>query len=203
MDKSLIRKNYLTGNFFVDLLSSIPFESFVTPETNYLRIVTMTKLLRIKKLTQIIDNANMDEEKKSQFRIMQLVFLLFLMMHVVGCLWHAIVMFNQIWVIPKDFVWAAWYPKIYHFYKKSDQSKYYDSLYTALIFLGGNEVGPRSDLEMWSSTLILMMLAIFNAWLFGDMAVLSEASGRKQSGFQQQIDVANTAMKQMDLPLQF
>jgi hypothetical protein len=46
-------------------------------------------------------------------------------------------------------------------------------------------------------------MAIFNAWLFGDMSVLSEMSGRKQAQFQEQIDVANTAMKQMDLPLKF
>lgn len=43
-------------------------------------------------------------------------------------------------------------------------------------------------------------MAIFNAWLFGDMAVLTEMSGRKQAEFQEQIDIANTAMKQMDLP---
>ena len=43
-------------------------------------------------------------------------------------------------------------------------------------------------------------MAIFNASLFGDMAVLTEMSGRKQALFQEQIDIANTAMKQLDLP---
>jgi Na+-transporting NADH:ubiquinone oxidoreductase subunit NqrC len=71
------------------------------------------------------------------------------------------------------------------------------------MFLGGNEMAPRTDFEMIMSSLILIVLAIFNAWLFGDMAVLSETSGRKQAKFQKQIDVANTAMKQMDLPPKF
>jgi len=47
--------------------------------------------------------------------------------------------------------------------------------------LGGNELGPRSELEIMLCTMILVFMAIFNAWLFGDMAVLSEMSGRKQA----------------------
>jgi len=62
-------------------------------------------------------------------------------------------------------------------------------------------MGPRSDLELFSCTFILIGLAIFNASLFGDVAVLTEMAGRKQASFQLEIDVANTAMKQMDLPV--
>jgi len=84
-----------------------------------------------------------------------------------------------------------------------DSYKYLENLYYAILFLGGNEMGPRTDTEITLCTIILVCMAIFNAWLFGDMAVLSEMSGRKQAQFQEQIDVANTAMKQMDLPLKF
>ena len=78
--------------------------------------------------------------------------------------------------------------------------KYLVNLYNAVLFLGGNEMGPRTNLEICLCTIILVCMAIFNAWLFGDMAVLTEMSGRKQAQFQEQIDIANTAMKQMDLP---
>ena len=64
-------------------------------------------------------------------------------------------------------------------------------------------MGPRTDYEIIFCTSILIGMAIFNAALFGDMAVLTEMSGRKQAQFQEQIDVANTAMKQMDLPHKF
>ena len=64
-------------------------------------------------------------------------------------------------------------------------------------------MGPRTNSEIIICTVILVCLAIFNAWLFGDMAVLSEMSGRKQAQFQEQIDVSNTAMKQMELPTKF
>jgi len=125
------------------------------------------------------------------------------MMHIVGSFWHLIVRDDELWVPPLDFVYAGKYPSIYRLYNESDSYKYLVFLYNAVLFLGGNEMGPRSDLELALCTAILMGMAIFNAWLFGDMAVLSEMSGRKQAQFQEQIDVANTAMKQMDLPIKF
>lgn len=69
------------------------------------------------------------------------------------------------------------------------------NLYNAVLFLGGNEMGPRDTLEIYVCVFILVFMAIFNAWLFGDMAVLAEMSGRKMAEYQEQIDVANTAMK--------
>tara|TARA_B110001450_G_C17461497_1_gene416421 strand:+ start:76 stop:255 length:180 start_codon:yes stop_codon:yes gene_type:complete len=56
-------------------------------------------------------------------------------------------------------------------------------LYNAVLFLGGNEMGPRTETEILICTIILVVMAIFNAWLFGDMAVLSEMSGRKMAQF--------------------
>ena len=51
-------------------------------------------------------------------------------------------------------------------------------LYNSLLFLGGNEIGPRNDLEAVASTVILVGMAILNAAIFGDMAVEVENSGK-------------------------
>jgi len=42
-------------------------------------------------------------------------------------------------------------------------------------------MGPRSEIELITCTGILIGLAIFNASMFGDVAVLTEMSGRKQA----------------------
>ena len=68
-------------------------------------------------------------------------------------------------------------------------------LYNSVLFLGGNEMGPRTSLELAASILILVMLSILNAGLFGEMAVEVEKRGRKQTMYQEQIDTAGTAMK--------
>lgn len=102
-------------------------------------------------------------------------------MHLIGCLWHHITInMNQrdLWIPPTDFVWAGRYdptayPKgtIYELYKRDDVLKYFIFLYNAVLFLGGNEMGPRDDFEILVTVLLLSTLTMFNAWLFGDMAV--------------------------------
>ena len=101
------------------------------------------------------------------------------------------------WIPPLDFVYAAQYPKIYRSWTEDhdDWYRYVVNLYNAVLFLGGNEMGPRTNLEILACTIILIFVAIMNAALFGDMAVLTEMMGRKQATFQLEIDVANTAMK--------
>jgi hypothetical protein len=49
--------------------------------------------------------------------------------------------------------------------------------------LGGNEMGPRSQFEIISCVCILIFLSIFNAVLFGSVAVYTEMAGRKQAQF--------------------
>ena len=73
-------------------------------------------------------------------------------------------------------------------------------MYNAVLFLGGNEMAPRTNSEIILCVVILVGLQIFNASLFGDFAVLSEMAGRKKAMFQTEIDVANTAMRVLDLP---
>jgi len=73
-------------------------------------------------------------------------------------------------------------------------------LYMAVLALGGNEMGPRTNFEIIYIFVILIILVLYNAIIFGEMTVLVSEVSKKESGFQQQVDVANTAMKNMDLP---
>ena len=78
-------------------------------------------------------------------------------------------------------MFAGAYSDLYTLYKieQSDKWHYYLMfLYNSVLFLGGNEMGPRNDLELITSTVILIFMAIINAALFGDMAVEVENSGK-------------------------
>lgn len=65
--KKKIRQNYIQGFFFIDLLSSIPFDLIYSG--SLFRLINILKIIRIKKLTAIINKLNVDEEKKSFLRI--------------------------------------------------------------------------------------------------------------------------------------
>ena len=112
---------------------------------------------------------------------MRLLFILILVLHVVASVWYVICKRTQEWIPPLDFVYAGQYPRIYRSWTEDhdDLYRYIVFYYNAVLFLGGNEMGPRTELELIACTGILIALAIFNASLFGDVAVYTEMAGRK------------------------
>jgi len=73
-------------------------------------------------------------------------------------------------------------------------------LYCSVLALGGNEMGPRSNTEIVAMIGILVGLTMYNALIFGEMSVLVGEVSKKANGFQEAVDVANTAMRSMGLP---
>lgn len=61
-------------------------------------------------------------------------------------------------------------------------------------------MGPRTDVEMIMCPVILISLSCFNAWLFGDMSILTEQNSQKSNDFQAEVDTANEAMHNWTLP---
>jgi len=58
-------------------------------------------------------------------------------------------------------------------------------LYMAVLALGGNEMGPRNEFEIIFVFVILIVLVLYNAVIFGEMTVLVSEVSKKESGFQQ------------------
>lgn len=77
------------GRFILDILSSIPFNAVST--NNVLPVVGMLKLFRVTKISTVIRNLNIKADTKAFYRILWLIFFLFLFTHVLGCLWFYIV----------------------------------------------------------------------------------------------------------------
>ena len=85
-------------------------------------------------------------------------------------------------------------------YGDSVYGQYWTALYHGVLMLTGNDVGPRGNFQVAFVTVSLLLGAIINANIFGNMAVLLQGINRKASRFQEHIDTANTAMKNMKLP---
>ena len=191
--------NPSTGLFFIDLFSSIPYTLIGLSMLKFLKIL---KISRITRLTKVINKLEMEEDSKAFVKILKLIFDLFLIMHVLGCLWYLVVNIDRVWAPALDFIWVS-RPKYTRFYDSDEVNPYYQYLvvlYTSVLALGGNEMGPRTDTEILVMFTILIFLTMYNALIFGDMTVLVSEVTKKASNFQDQIDVANTAMKNMQLP---
>ena len=198
-----IAMNYMfKGMFFIDFFSSIPYTLLGLSMLKFMKIL---KIFRITRLTKVIEKLEMEEDAKAFVKILKLIFMLFLIMHLLGCLWFYVVAIYQDqyeWAPPLDFIWVS-RPEYYRFYDSDEVSPLYQYLvvlYTAVLALGGNEMGPRTNVEIVVMFGILVFLTMYNALIFGDMTVLVSEVTKKASNFQDQIDVANTAMKNMALP---
>ena len=116
---------------------------------------------------------------------MKLIFYLFLGMHIIGCFWYFVVAQAKVWMPALDFIWAGM-SMIYRFWDENMCTMMYRYLvcfYSAVIALGGNEMGPRTSLEVTIMILMLIMLAIINAMVFGEMTVLVQEASRKSTTF--------------------
>ena len=78
--------------------------------------------------------------------------------------------------------------------------KYLVSIYMALAMLNGGECGPATTEQLIFSCSFILIGAIITANIFGTMAVIVSVLNRKESNFQEKLDLANTTMKHLLIP---
>lgn len=66
-----------------------------------------------------------------------------------------------------------------HLFRSEFAHKYWISLYNSVLMMKGNELGPRTDIEMGISVFILIFDTIVAGNIFGSVAVLVQMSNRK------------------------
>lgn len=71
--------------------------------------------------------------------------------------------------------------------------------YYMVALIGGNELGPVAAIECLFVAFSMIAAAIINANLFGQMAFLVTVINKKSTEYQSKVDIANTAMKNIEL----
>lgn len=79
------------GLFFIDFFSSIPYALIGLSTLKFMKIL---KIFRITRLTKVINKMEKEEATKAFIKILKLIFELFLLMHLLGCLWFSIIMID-------------------------------------------------------------------------------------------------------------
>ncbi|CAI2368538.1 unnamed protein product [Moneuplotes crassus] len=199
-DPFKIAFNYLKGKFWIDLLASIPFDFFsvlfISSSNNFiLQLFGLLKLVRILRLSRLITYMNLQDDVKMSLKLGKLIFFLIMYIHCIGCLWFFIAKQNETWMPPLDYVWVET-----HIYTENAFHQYCNSLYHAMLMLGGNDIGPRGSFQLAFITSLLFAGAIINANIFGNIAVLLQQLNRKATKFQEKVENANAAMKNLSIP---
>lgn len=206
LDPWLTAKEYIrtcnlnTPSFTIDFLSTVPFDSiallFTEGGSPILQLFSLLKLVRITRLSRIIERMNVRQEMKNAMKLFKLIFMIVVYIHVLACLWFVIVSNDMVWSPTVDYVREGGSD----LYEAPLIHQYCISIYSAVLLLTGNDIIPRGTLQVAFVAIFITVGAIINANIFGNMALIISDLNKKSAEFQTQIDTANTAMKNMHLP---
>ena len=88
----------------------------------------------------------------------------------------------------------------YIIYDSSIPMQYFCALHGAILLMTGNDVGPRTSLQVYLGAFGLFTGAMINANIFGELAVLITSVSSKTNSFQQKMTQVNTMISQLKLP---
>jgi hypothetical protein len=101
-DSKMLAKRYLKGRFFIDLMSSVPFEkisAYFYEAENAERskkyvLISCIKLIRVLRLTRFIDYLRASDTTKLNLKVLKMMFFLVLYIHMSSCFWFYICYFQ-------------------------------------------------------------------------------------------------------------
>jgi hypothetical protein len=206
-DLNRIARRYVFGTrFTIDLLASIPFDLLLpkpevtddgTESSNtQVKILGLLKMIRLLRLGRIITYMKLKQGLKIGFRIFQLLFLLLLLVHWLGCIWYILVNDNlKNWIPPKDLDSGET-----DFFEIGMWEQYSVVFYYGILLIVGNEVAPRTTIQTIFAALVIVVGSLFTAFIFGNMAALLAAMNKKDELFTGQLDMAGQTMRAIRLP---
>ena len=127
---------------------------------------------------------------------------LFVFIHVLSCIWFAIVFKQERWVQNMDFMYAA-QDQAYQGFWEGDENfirKYLVLLYTGFYIFGVGEIVPRADtFEFLTGFILCSLCTIFNAVIIGYMTSYMEELSKKTAELNMKLNLTNTAMLNLNL----
>ena len=205
-DPHIIAKKYLKGSFFIDFISSVPFNSLISTSSTvlafFLDFLGMLKLLRLGRLYTTVQRSNMEQEIKVYFKVAMISIYLLVIIHLLSCIWFQVVSQHERWVQNMDFMYVNMDEAFQGFYE-GDESflhKYMLLLYTGFYIFGVGEIVPREGtLEFFSAFLLCSLCTIFNALIIGYMTTYMEDLNSKSAELADKLNLTNTAMLNLKL----
>ena len=181
-DKKIIRSNYLTGRFIVDLLATVPFDSIVflitRQKSEILPLFSLLKLIRVTRLGRIIERMNVKEHIKLMMKLSQIIFFLIMYIHIIACVWFLIVQTDEVWIAPLEGI-----DPNNDLYNSTTTHKYLISVYYSILLLTCNDITPLGQWKIFFCTSAVTIGAIINANIFGNMALIIQNLNVKNTEF--------------------
>ena len=205
-DPSRIAWRYVKGKFFIDFISSVPFTSVFKGTTGVARDILdslgLLKLFRITRLLKTVTSSNLSQDIKVYLKIIMMAIVLFVIIHVLSCIWFSITFIDSRWVQNMDFMYAA-DDRAYQGFWEGDENfwrKYLVMLYTGFYIFGVGEIVPRTSiLEFLTGFILCSLCTLLNAVVIGYMVQFVNELNTKTEELNRKLNLSNTAMLNLRL----
>lgn len=167
--KKIIWKYFQSGKLIVDVLSAIPFGiiTWATEDNEQFRLLALVKVFRLLRLSKIIMFMRTKQHFKLKIKLAQLFFVLLTYLHIVACLWFLLLCESNQYIPP-----ALYIDQEADLYDSNGTRQYAYSLYMSVYMLTAAEIGPRTPSERIFAGLIVLSGQLFQAFMFGEIAVV-------------------------------
>ena len=88
-------------------------------------------------------NLNSSKETKAGFKVVYMIFMMFMYIHIMGCIWYYTVKDDETWIPNMEFIFFGT-PYIYQYYYNRWTISYLQTFYVAFYLFGVGEVCPRT-----------------------------------------------------------
>lgn len=185
-DHKTIMKRYIRSpGFWIDVLSLL---NYPMSTAWYLNMIGILKVNRVLRISTLVSQSNLDKGSKIMMMMLYYYMLFIIYLHLVGCMWFFFIEQTyleskensryQPWVPPYDYYDSG--DPFWDRYENDDRMFiYWVCLYYSVLVIGGNEMGPKELKELVFMVMINLTGAIFQAYIFGELAVLIAQVGTK------------------------
>lgn len=209
----LMAINYLKTTFVIDVVATVPFDTILSISKMYriykdearrlgqvpwIDLLGIFKLGRLLRLNDIIQYMKTTDDVKSSLRLSKLILFLFVYIHLFACNWWFMVKTNKDWIPAMDMTGDNYY----RIYSKSITTQYLISLQLSVLTMTGNDGFPRSFMEILVMSIGLMIGAVINANIFGELALIMQGMNQRTTRFDLKMTRANTVMINLKLPFE-
>jgi CRP-like cAMP-binding protein len=202
-DKSLVRNNYLTGWFIIDLVSIIPYDILAlvgASGASSLKILRTVRLLRLVKLARVFKAAKIFSKVQNYFEwtftmtyLIQMAIICLVIIHWFACFWGmlpALAENEATWITGTSLVHA------------SIEELYVASLEYSLMAMaaGFGDFSPHNSFERAINFFMMIIGSCVYGYALGEICDKTSNLNPAQHEYQQQMDLLNNFMEEVKLP---